>query len=75
MTAERQVHGAAASSQQFLAMYEMNSPDIPNVDTWREAARGSTWSATMVAVLRDVERERYWLDFALWALDRRCNEA
>ncbi len=75
MTAERQVHGAAAGSQQFLAMYEMNSPDIPNVDTWREAARGTTWSATMVAALRDVERERYWLDFALWASDRRCNEA
>ncbi len=67
MTAERQVHGAAAGSQQFLAMYDMRAPDIANSDAWREAARGTAWSAAMVAALRDVERERYWLDFALWA--------
>jgi hypothetical protein len=67
VTAERQVHGAASGSQEFLAVYEMLSPDIPNSAAWREAARGTARSATMVAALRDVERERYWLDFALWA--------
>ncbi|ETX03760.1 MAG: hypothetical protein ETSY2_32620 [Candidatus Entotheonella gemina] len=71
MTAERQVHGAASGSQRFLAMYEMSAPDIPNSGAWQEAARGTDWSANMVASLRDVERERYWLDFALWAPSRR----
>ena len=45
----------------------MLSPDIPNSAAWREAARGTARSAKMVAALRDMERERYWLDFALWA--------
>jgi hypothetical protein len=71
VTEERRVHGAAAGTQEFLAMYELTSPDIPNSDTWREAARGTAWSAKMVAALRDVERERYWLDFALWAPGQR----
>ncbi len=71
MTAERHVHGAAPSSQRFLAMYEMDAPTIPQSDAWREAARGTDWSATMVASLRDMEREEYWLDFALWAPDHR----
>jgi hypothetical protein len=67
VTAERQVHGASSGTQEFLAMYEMNSPDIPSSDTWREAARGTQWSDTIIASLRDFERERYWLEFALWA--------
>jgi hypothetical protein len=71
VTAERQVHGASSGSQEFLAMYEMLAPDIPNSESWREAARGTAWSARMVAALRDVARERYWLDFALWAPGRR----
>ena len=71
VTAERQVHGAASGHQEFLAMYELRSADIPNSDAWREAARGTEWSAKMVAALRDLERERYWLDFALWAPGRR----
>jgi hypothetical protein len=71
VTAERQVHGASPGTQEFLAMYEMISPDIPDSDAWREAARGTEWSAKMVAALRDVERERYWLDFALWAPEHR----
>ena len=70
-TAERQVHGAAPGSQQFLAMYEMHAPDIPHTDAWREAARGTDWSARIVTELRDMERERYWLDFAMWAPGRR----
>uniref|UniRef100_UPI000B7FEFB1 hypothetical protein n=1 Tax=Candidatus Entotheonella palauensis TaxID=93172 RepID=UPI000B7FEFB1 len=71
MTAERQVHGAASGSQQFLAMYEMSAPDIPHSGAWREAARGTNWSAEMVAALQNVERERYWLNFALWAPGRQ----
>jgi hypothetical protein len=71
VTAERQVHGASSGSQEFLAMYEMLSPDIPNSAAWREAARGTARSAKMVAALRDLERERYWLDFALWAPGQR----
>ena len=67
VTAERQVHDASSGTQEFLAMYEMLSPDIPETNAWREAARGTPWSAAMVASLRDLERERYWLDFALWA--------
>lgn len=70
-TAERAVHGASTGRQEFLAMYEMQSPDIPSTDTWRQAARGTEWSARMVAALRDLERERYWLDFALWAPGHR----
>jgi hypothetical protein len=71
VTAERQVHGASSGTQEFLAMYELTSPDIPTTDAWHEAARGTAWSASMVAALRDVERERYWLDFALWAPGQR----
>jgi hypothetical protein len=67
VTAERQVHGASSGQQTFLAVYELVSPDIPGSDAWRQAARGTSWSANMVASLRDLERERYWLDFALWA--------
>lgn len=69
-TAERQIHGASPGSQEFLAMYEMFSPDIPLSDIWRQAARGTERSAEMMAALRDVEHERYWLDFALWATGR-----
>ncbi len=71
MTAERRVHGAAPGSQRFLAMYEIDAPTIPNSNGWREAARDTDWSANMVAALRDMERERYWLDFALWAPGHR----
>jgi hypothetical protein len=70
-TAERAVHGASSGSQEFLAMYEMLAPHIPATEAWREAARGTEWSANMVAALRHLERERYWLDFALWAPGRR----
>lgn len=71
VTAERQVHGASSGNQEFLAMYDMQSPDIPHSDNWRQAARGTERSAKMVAALRDLERERYWLDFALWAPGHR----
>lgn len=71
VTAEREVHQASSGTQEFLAMYEMNASDIPNSDAWREAARGTKRSARMVASLRDVERERYWLDFAFWAPSHR----
>jgi hypothetical protein len=71
VTAERQVHGASSGSQEFLAMYEMLSPEVPNSAAWREAARGTAWSAKMLAALRDLERERYWLDFALWAPEQQ----
>jgi hypothetical protein len=71
VTAERQVHGAAVGEHEFLAMYEMLSPEIPASEAWREAARGTDWSARMVAALHDLERERYWLDFALWAPGQR----
>ncbi len=71
VTAEREVHGASSGTREFLAMYEMNAPDIPNSDAWGEAARGTDWSARMVAALRDLERERYWLDFAFWAPQHR----
>jgi len=67
VTAERRVHGASSGTQEFMAVYELRSPDIPASDAWRHAARGTPWSADMVAALRDLRRERYWLDFALWA--------
>ncbi|MGQ4806772.1 hypothetical protein NKDENANG_00107 [Candidatus Entotheonellaceae bacterium PAL068K] len=67
VTAERQVHGASSGTHEFLALYELLSPDIPGSDAWCQAARGTEWSAAMVTSLRDLERERYWLDFALWA--------
>jgi hypothetical protein len=67
VTAERKVHGASTGEQEFLAVYELRSPDIPESYAWRAAAQGTDWSRRMVASLRDVSRERYWLDFALWA--------
>lgn len=67
VTAERRVHGASSGTQEFMAVYELRSPDIPASEAWREAARGTPWSAEMVAALRHLTRERYWLDFALWA--------
>ena len=66
-TEERKVHGADTGDQEFLAMYEILRPDIPDSDVWKEAARGTEWSKEMVSALRDVSFERYWLDFALWA--------
>lgn len=71
MTAERQVHGASPGAHAFLAMYDLCSPDIPDAEAWRQAATGTAWSTRMAAVLRDLKRERYWLDFALRAPDRR----
>ena len=71
VTAERQVHGASSGNQEFLAMYELLSPDIRRSDAWREAARGTAWSEKMVASLRQLEGEDYWLDFALWAPGQR----
>ena len=67
VTAERRVHGASSGTQEFMAVYELRSPDIPASDAWRNAARGTPWSADMVASLRDLTREGYWLEFALWA--------
>ncbi len=66
-TTERNVHGATIGTQTFLAMYELASPTIPDSATWAEAARGTPRSATMVAALQNLERESYWLDFALQA--------
>jgi hypothetical protein len=67
VTAERKVHGASSGEQEFLALYELASPEITESEAWKEAARGTEWSRQMVADLRDMSRERYWLDFALWA--------
>jgi hypothetical protein len=71
VTAEREVHGASSGHQEFLAMYELTNADLPQSPAWREAATGTAWSARMVRSLRDLERERYWLDFSLWAPGRR----
>ena len=70
-TAERKVHGAATGDQQFLAMYEMLSPNIPDSDAWKEAAWGTSRSKQMMEALRDVARLRYWLDFSMWAPGHR----
>ncbi len=69
-TAERKVHGASTGDQEFLAMYEMLSPNVPDSDVWKEASRGTEWSKQMIGALRDVSRERYWLDFSMWAPGR-----
>lgn len=53
--------------QRFLALYEMNSPDIPSSEQWKDAARGTEWSARMVGSLQDLTRNVYWLHFCLWA--------
>jgi hypothetical protein len=74
VTEERRVHGASPGTQLLLSLYELASSDIPTSQAWREAAWGTSWSAHMVASLRDVERERYWLDFVLWVPDR-CGAA
>ncbi len=66
-TAERKVHGASTGDQEFLAMYEMLSPDIPDTDVWKEASGGSERSKQMIGALRDVSFDRYWLDFSMWA--------
>lgn len=70
-TAERKVHGASTAAQEFLAMYEMLLPDIPDGDAWKAAARGTDWSNQMLQSLRDLTRERYWLDFSMWAPGHR----
>ena len=70
-TAERKVHGAATGDREFLAMYEMLSPNIPDSGAWKEASQGTPRSKQMIDALRDVSRQRYWLDFALWAPGRR----
>ena len=66
-TAERKVHGAATGDREFLAMYEMRLPNIPDSDAWKEASQGTSRSKQMVGALRDVSRQRYWLDFSMWA--------
>jgi hypothetical protein len=66
-TAERKVHGAATGDQAFLAMYEMRFPDIPDSDAWKEASQGTPRSKQMLSALRDMSRQRYWLDFSMWA--------
>ncbi len=71
VTAERKVHGASTGEQEFLAIYELLSFDIPESDTWKEASRGTDRSKKMIAALQDLSRELYWLDFALWAPEHR----
>jgi hypothetical protein len=71
VTAERKVHGASTGEQEFMAIYELESLDIPESDIWKEAGRGTDWSSKMVGALRDLSREKYWLDFALWSPKRR----
>ena len=66
-TAERKVHGAATGDQEFLAMYELLLPDIPDSDAWKEASQGTPRSQQMLGALRDMFRLRYWLDFSMWA--------
>ena len=61
------MHHADTGDQELLAMYEMLSADIPESNSWKEAARGTEWSKQVLGALGDVSRERYWLDFALWA--------
>lgn len=71
VTAERKVHGASPGHQAFLALYELCDADLPHSSAWYEAATGTEWSTRMVRSLRDLERERYWLDFSLRAPGRR----
>jgi hypothetical protein len=65
------MHGAATGDQEFLAMYELLLPNIPDFDAWKEAAWGTPRSEQMLGALRDVLRQHYWLDFSLWAPGRR----
>jgi hypothetical protein len=69
-TEERKVHGASTGDQEFLAIYEMLSPNLPDSDVWKEAARGTEWSTQMIGALQDASFGRYWLDFSMWAPGR-----
>jgi hypothetical protein len=71
VTEERKVHSASTGDQEFLAMYEMFSSNLPDSDGWKEAARGTERSKQMIGALRDMSLERYWLDFSMWAPERR----
>ncbi len=52
--------------QRFLALYEVNSADVPSSKSWMDAARGTEWSVRMLGSLQSFTWNLYWLHFSLW---------
>ncbi len=71
-TTEKEIQRTSVTGQRFLALYELEDPEAPSSEAWREASMGTPRSAAFRERLRDVARELYWLQFVRHAPWRRA---
>jgi hypothetical protein len=66
-TEERKIHGGGPGRQEFLALFETASLDIPDHNTWQELHGGRETCERLRGKMNDFLLESYWLDFVLYA--------
>ncbi len=66
-TAESKIQGTRSDERAYMSYIEMSTLAPLGTEAWTEAAFGTPRSAAMRDKLRDLKRERWWLDFAKWA--------
>jgi len=64
-TREKRIHGAAPVQQKFLALYEIESVDLPTSPEWEAAIRKDQRSDRIFGKLENVVGELFWIDFAM----------
>lgn len=69
-TEERKMHGGGPGQQKFLAYYELANPNLPDSQAWKRASSAFEANAEIQVGLKNVVRESYWLDFAMYAPKR-----
>jgi hypothetical protein len=61
-TEERKIHRGGPAHQQFLTLYEIASPDVPDRKGWEDLHRDVEHGKR----IEDFRYESYWLDFVMY---------
>lgn len=67
MTAERHIYGAGPGQQRYLAVYEIDSLDLPSGQVWKEAGQADPLARDIFQKTQDVQEGLFWLEFVLYA--------
>ena len=65
-TTERKIYGTQSNRQRYLAVFECAGPDTWASAGWLEREKGLAAALQPAKILRDCERESWWLDFAIY---------
>jgi len=65
-TIERKIYGTQSNRQRYLALFECATPQTWTSAGWLERETGLAAELRPAQILRDCERESWWLDFAIY---------